>query len=83
MSRDTKAQARQTVEVYGTLLQERAVISDIETEEVRGEQQYRFTVFGLEHPYEVVCSGIKETALVLSNMFNAYLVAYRMLGVLE
>lgn len=82
MSRDSKTHARQTVEVYGTLLQERAVIGDINSEEVRGEQRYSFTVLDLERPYEICCNGIKEAALVLSSMWSAYLLAYNALGML-
>lgn len=72
MTRSTKEQARQAVEVYGTLLKERAVISDIEQEDERGVIRYSFQLLDRRFPYMVDCEGIKELALVLTSMWSAY-----------
>lgn len=71
----TKDQARQEIDTYGALLQERAVISDIESEEVRGEQHYMFRILDSKFPSLVECVGIKELALVLNVMWSSYMKA--------
>lgn len=79
MTRATKSEARQIVAVYGDLLKERAVISEITTEEVRGELTYNLRVEG-RFPTEISCRGVKEAALVLSAMWFAYTSASSFLG---
>jgi hypothetical protein len=79
MTRATKSEARQAVSVYGDLLRERAVISEITTEEERGEMTYKLRVEG-KFPTEIACRGIKEAALVLSSMWFAYSSAKEFLG---
>lgn len=75
MSRATKDEARLAIESYGMLLQEHAVITEIITEEVRGELEYKIQLAG-KTPYEVVARGCKEAALVISSMWMAYELAY-------
>ena len=81
MTRSTKNQARQQADVYGELLMERAVISDIGVEDIRGEKRYSFYIFDKKYPYKVDCSGIQELALVLTSMWSAYSCAYDLLMV--
>lgn len=73
--RSTKAQDRQTVDVYGTLLKERAVIDDIMSEQANEVTKYSFTVLDTRYPYVVVCVGIAQLALVLTTMWSAYILA--------
>lgn len=70
--RATKDLAKQQVDVYGDLLQQRAVITDIAPTEKRGETCYSFEILGHDFPYTVECLGIKQLALVLTTMWSAY-----------
>jgi len=77
--RATKDLAKQQVDVFGQLLVERAVISDIVPVEKRGEQHYSFDILDDKFPYPVECAGIKELALVLTAMWSAYQKAWNFL----
>lgn len=77
----TKDQAKQEITVYSELLLERAVISDIVSEEVRGEQHYMFTILDTKYPVFVECTGIKELSSVLKVAWAAYLKARNELGI--
>lgn len=78
--RSTKAQDRQTVDVYGTLLKERAVIDDITSEQLNSATKYSFTILDNRYPYVVDCIGIGQLALVLTTMWSAYILARSELG---
>lgn len=81
MTRSTRTQSRQEVEVYGELLKERAVIADIQSENVRGTTRYSFQILDTRYPYTVVCIGLNELALVLTSMWSAYMISRRLLSV--
>lgn len=72
MTRTTKDQAKQEVALYGELLMDRGVISEIESEEVRNQIRYSFHVYDPTYTYRVDCSGILELALVLTCMWSAF-----------
>lgn len=59
--------------VYGDLLRDRALISDITSEEVRGAQRYRFDILGKTCDYPMECTGVIELAKVLSSMWSVHL----------
>lgn len=73
----TKEQAKQEIDVYGTLLMERAVITDITTTNVRDETHYNFEILEkFDFPYPIECVGVKELALVLKSMWLSYAKAW-------
>lgn len=77
----TKDQARQQVDVYGELLQERAVIDEIEKIDIRGVTHYRFTLLDTKYPMNFECASLKELATVLSCMWSTYIKVYGEMGV--
>ena len=79
----TKDEARQQVEVYGTLLQERAVISEIEQEEIRDGIRYSFTLLDKKYPLRVESDGVKNLAVLLTSMWSTYLKVYEDAGLVE
>ena len=59
------------IETYGQLLQDYGVISEITSEEVRGELRYTFNIYErFDFPYPVECYGVKELATILSAMWT-------------
>lgn len=68
--------ARQQIQVYGDLLQERAVISEIEQEEVRGSIRYSFTILDTKYPMHVESIGVQNLAALLTSMWATYLKVY-------
>lgn len=78
MAKVTKSEAKKAIESYGNLLIERAVVSEIEKEEVRGEIRYKVKMAG-SRPYEIVARGCMEAANVLVSMWLGYEAAYKFL----
>ena len=68
----TKSQAKQEVELYGQLLQDRGLISEIDTEEIRDQIRYSFLIFDVKYSYKQECMGVLELSRVLSSMWSAY-----------
>lgn len=78
MTRATKSEAKLAIDSYGDLLKERAVISDIDREEIRGEIHYNI-LMNDPRSYKIVARGCMEAANVLASMWLGYEAAYKML----
>ena len=73
MSSFTKTHAKNDVERFTSLLQDRMLITDINKVLVRGNIEYHFETCGINSlPTPVRCKDIKELALALSCLWEGY-----------